>query len=54
MHHDSQLYYAPYPSDNVETNYKAAEAADWMKPMSKIRPSSVVEVPANWHIDVGD
>lgn len=50
MHHDSQLYYAPYPSANVETNYKAAEASEWMKPMGKMSPSSIVEVPANWHL----
>lgn len=28
---------------------KKAEA--WMQPMSEIRPSSVVEIPANWHLD---
>jgi hypothetical protein len=50
MHHDSQLYYVPYPSTNIETNYKVAEASEWMKPMTKMRPSSVVEVVANWHI----
>lgn len=49
MHHDSQLYYLPHPSTHVETNYKAAEASEWMRPMSKMKPSSVVEVVANWH-----
>lgn len=51
MHHDSQLYYVPYPSTNVATNYQAAEASEWMQPMSQMRPSSIVEVPANWHLD---
>ena len=27
------------------------EANTWMKPMTKIRASKVVEIPANWHVD---
>jgi peptidoglycan/xylan/chitin deacetylase (PgdA/CDA1 family) len=35
MHHDSQLYYLPYPPDSwKETDYKTLSAHDWMSPMS--------------------
>ena len=51
MHHDSQMYHLPYPPTTIfETNY-TAEAEHWMKPMSILESSSIVEVPANWHID---
>ena len=51
MHHDSQLYYAPDGSEEwIETDVSKA-ASEWMKPMSAIKPSKVVEVPANWHLD---
>ena len=52
MHHDSQLYYLPYsPEEFYETNYQTASAEDWMKPISKLKQSSLVEIPANWHVD---
>ncbi|KIW89701.1 uncharacterized protein Z519_09857 [Cladophialophora bantiana CBS 173.52] len=52
MHHDSQLYYLPYPPATwKETDYKNLSAGDWMTPMSSLRPSTLVEVPANWHVD---
>lgn len=52
MHHDSQLYYLPYSPDSYkETDYTKASAGEWMSPMSVLRPSSIVEVPANWHVD---
>lgn len=52
MHHDSQLYYLPYPPVKwKETDYKNASASDWMTPMSGLRASSIVEIPANWHLD---
>ncbi|KAK4945600.1 hypothetical protein LTR10_015219 [Elasticomyces elasticus] len=52
MHHDSQLYYLPYPPETwKDTDYKNQEAHDWMKPMSTLQPSSIVEIPANWHVD---
>ena len=52
MHHDSQMYYLPYPpSSCAETNYSTSSAAEWMSPMSKIRPSKIVCIPANWHLD---
>ena len=51
MHHDSQLYYAPDGSESwKETDIKTS-ASNWMTPMTKITPSAVVEVPANWHLD---
>ncbi|KUJ07078.1 glucose 1-dehydrogenase [Mollisia scopiformis] len=51
MHHDSQMYYAPSGSESwVETNVEK-EASTWMTPMTALKPSSIVEVPANWHLD---
>ncbi|KAK4549704.1 hypothetical protein LTR36_005005 [Oleoguttula mirabilis] len=51
MHHDLQPYFAPDNSETwVETNM-AKSAEYWMTPMTKIRPSKVVEIPANWHLD---
>jgi peptidoglycan/xylan/chitin deacetylase (PgdA/CDA1 family) len=51
MHHDCQLYYVPDGSETwKETNVSLA-AVEWMTPMTKIRPSKIVEVPANWHLD---
>lgn len=51
MHHDCQMYYVPDLSENyVETNV-ANPAESWMTPMSTLKASSVVEVPANWHLD---
>ncbi|PSN74608.1 glycoside hydrolase/deacetylase, partial [Corynespora cassiicola Philippines] len=52
MHHDSQPYYVPSPhlSSYVETDLMKP-ASHWMTPMSTLKPSSVVEIPANWHLD---
>ncbi|KAH8805073.1 glucose 1-dehydrogenase [Xylogone sp. PMI_703] len=51
MHHDCQLYYAPdLTQEYKETNIQQ-EASTWMTPMTKLRPSKIVEVPANWHLD---
>jgi peptidoglycan/xylan/chitin deacetylase (PgdA/CDA1 family) len=51
MHHDLQPYFAPDASHEwIETDNKK-EAETWMKPMTKIRPSKIVEIPANWHVD---
>lgn len=50
MHHDVQPYYAPDSSHEwIETNH-SKEAGHWMRPMTKIRPSRIVEIPANWHL----
>ncbi|PVH95363.1 carbohydrate esterase family 4 protein [Periconia macrospinosa] len=52
MHHDSQPYYLPDPAqtDYIETNVEKP-ASHWMKPMTALKPSSIVEIPANWHLD---
>ncbi|EXJ92799.1 hypothetical protein A1O3_01353 [Capronia epimyces CBS 606.96] len=51
MHHDSQLYYVPDGREEWTETDVAKSAAEWMKPMTAITPSKVVEVPANWHLD---
>jgi peptidoglycan/xylan/chitin deacetylase (PgdA/CDA1 family) len=50
MHHDSQPYYLPHHSPWIEPDLKQ-KAETWMKPMGKIETSSVIEIPANWHLD---
>ncbi|TIA54407.1 glucose 1-dehydrogenase [Aureobasidium pullulans] len=51
MHHDLQPYFAPDARHSwVETDVKK-DASSWMKPMTKIKPSGIVEIPANWHLD---
>lgn len=52
MHHDSQLYFLPYPPQQwKETDYMNLSAGDWMIPISTLKRSSIVEIPANWHLD---
>ncbi|KIW23756.1 uncharacterized protein PV07_11932 [Cladophialophora immunda] len=61
MYHDSQPYWLPYVPTWKETSMAsrgdgdrgtpAATPADWMVGMSALQPSSVVEIPANWHLD---
>jgi peptidoglycan/xylan/chitin deacetylase (PgdA/CDA1 family) len=52
MHHDFQPYWAPDTSQlkTASTNL-ANPAASWMRPMSKLHASNVVEIPANWNVD---
>jgi len=51
MHHDSQMYYLPDGSEKwIETNIEK-DASSWMSPMTALKPSKVVEIPANWHLD---
>lgn len=51
MHHDVQPYWAPDSSESwIETN-ASQPASTWMKPMGALKPSRVVEIPANWHLD---
>ncbi|KAL5001341.1 hypothetical protein BDV10DRAFT_199220 [Aspergillus recurvatus] len=51
MHHDGQLYYLPDGSETyIETDI-SKPASHWMQPMTALKPSSVVCVPANWHVD---
>ncbi|KAJ4355763.1 uncharacterized protein N0V89_003783 [Didymosphaeria variabile] len=52
MHHDSQPYYVPDPYLSTYTETDVSKpAAHWMLPMSTLKLSSVVEIPANWHLD---
>lgn len=51
MHHDSQLYYVPYAPEQLSMTDISKPANQWMKPMGRLVPSSIVEVPANWHLD---
>lgn len=55
MHHDSQMYYVPTGDEKwTETTMKStpdAPASTWMVPMTSLVPSTIVEVPANWHLD---
>lgn len=51
MHHDSQMYHLPYSNQSwIETDV-SKDAEHWMKPMGALKASSIVEVPANWHLD---
>lgn len=52
MHHDSQPYYVPSPhlSTVTPTNIQNP-ASQWMTPMTTLHPSTIVEIPANWHLD---
>ncbi|CAN9363151.1 glycoside hydrolase/deacetylase [Alternaria alternata] len=52
MHHDSQPYYVPSPHHVTYTETDLPKpASHWMTPMSTLKPSAVVEIPANWHLD---
>lgn len=52
MHHDLQPYYCPRSDSDswIETNL-AKDAEHWMRPMTKLEPSTIVEIPASWHVD---
>jgi len=52
MHHDSQPYYLPAPHLSTYTETDTSKpASHWMTPMSTLKSSSIVEIPANWHLD---
>ncbi len=51
MHHDSQLYYTPYTERTWKETNTSVSASEWMTPMTKLKTSKVVTVPANWHLD---
>lgn len=51
MHHDCQMYYVPDLSEEYIETDVAKPAESWMTPMTAMKASSVVEVPANWHLD---
>ncbi|KAJ5902008.1 hypothetical protein N7495_002536 [Penicillium taxi] len=50
MHHDSQMYYLPYVPSFKPTDVRQSPSS-WMQPMSALHVSSIVEIPANWHLD---
>ncbi|CAG8129661.1 unnamed protein product [Penicillium olsonii] len=50
MHHDSQMYKLPYVP-TVKATDVTKSPSTWMQPMSELRASSIVEIPANWHLD---
>jgi hypothetical protein len=51
MHHDSQLYYVPDGTEIWTETNTSLPASSWMTPMTRLKPSAIVEVPANWHLD---
>jgi hypothetical protein len=51
MHHDSQLYYVPNGFETWHETIIKVPASSWMKLMSSLTPSTIVEVPADWHLD---
>ncbi|BCS19650.1 polysaccharide deacetylase family protein [Aspergillus puulaauensis] len=51
MHHDCQPYYVPNGEERWKETNVQNEASTWMEPMSRITPSKIVEIPANWHLD---
>lgn len=52
MHHDSQPYYLPNPAlTTLHPTDTSQQASNWMHPMTALRLSSIVEIPANWHLD---
>lgn len=50
-HHDSQAYYLRTGDSWTKIDYKK-EAKDWMKPLIAGRQTGLVEIPANWYLDV--
>ncbi|KAH0844947.1 Peptidoglycan deacetylase [Fonsecaea pedrosoi] len=60
MYHDALPYWLPYTPTWKETTMMAADRdgdgdpvtpSTWMEGMSELKPSSIVEIPANWHLD---
>ncbi|GAM88170.1 hypothetical protein ANO11243_062010 [Dothideomycetidae sp. 11243] len=57
MHHDCHIYALPYsdynckPTEYKRPNGRRPNASAWMAPMPPPKISSVVTVPANWHLD---
>lgn len=50
-HHDCQAYYLRTGDSWTKIDY-TKKAADWMKPLVKGQETGLVEIPANWYIDV--
>lgn len=51
MHHDCLLYYTPYSDYDGQTTDYAQPASTWMQSTVNPKISSIVTVPANWHLD---
>lgn len=50
-HHDCQPYYLRTGDSWTKIDYKK-EAKDWMKPLVAGQDTGLVEIPANWYLDV--
>lgn len=50
-HHDCQPYYLRTGDSWTKIDYNK-EAKDWMKPLVAGKQTGLVEIPANWYLDV--
>lgn len=50
MHRDFEPYYLPVGESWTKIDYERP-AEEWMKPYLPGRPSRLIEIPANWHLD---
>lgn len=50
MHHDFLPYYVPEQESWTRIDY-GAEARSWMEPFRHGKPTTLVEIPANWYLD---
>ena len=50
-HHDCQPYYLRTGDSWTKIDYKK-KAEEWMKPLVAGQDTGLVEIPANWYIDV--
>lgn len=50
-HHDCQPYYLRTGDSWTKIDYKK-KAQDWMKPLVAGQDTGLVEIPANWYLDV--
>lgn len=51
MYHDSQMYYLPDQTEEYVSTDVSKPAAHWMRPMTELRESAIVEIPASWYLD---
>jgi hypothetical protein len=51
-HHDCQPYYLRTGDSWTKIDYEK-KAEDWMKPLVAGQQTGLVEIPANWYLDVG-
>jgi hypothetical protein len=50
-HHDCQPYYLRTGDSWTKIDYKK-KAQEWMKPLVAGQDTGLVEIPANWYLDV--